>query len=176
MLVSSTLSSVFAAVAALGAAAAAVAAWWAVHVETRARARDREPVLTIGLGRDPADRKRVRITIDNSGGGLAREVGFLAYVRNRVCVGVIPPSGTLGRDRRVILATELTYGSADISQAVVTCSWNDYLLAWDKRGQHHRIRLNPGEGLTPFDMFEHFYGELLAGKEEVDFRLEEENI
>lgn len=175
-LISSTVSSAFAAVAALGAAGAAVAAWAAVYTETRARARDREPLLTIGLGRDLVHRDRVRITIDNSGGGLAREVGFLAEVDGRVCPGTIPPSGTLGRDRRIVLSTELRYRHSDTSRAVVTCNWDDYVLAWDKRGRHHRIRLRPGEPSSPFDIFEHFYDETVAGHEELGFALERENI
>ena len=97
-------------------------------------------------------------------------------VGGRICSGIIPPSGTLGRDRRVVLATDLTWGEADDSQAVVTCMWGDYLLAWDERGNNRRVQLRVGPSPSPFDVYAKFYGESARGLDDVPFRLEVENI
>ncbi|MGI8479003.1 MAG: hypothetical protein ACR2M2_03975, partial [Gaiellaceae bacterium] len=69
--------SVFTAVSAIAAAIAAMAAWATVYVEHRARARSREPALSITAVTLADEDYRDRITIENEGGGLAREVSFV---------------------------------------------------------------------------------------------------
>lgn len=77
----------FTATSAIAAAVAAIAAWATVFVEHRARARAREPLLSISVSGMFVDQgTRDRIVVENEGGGVARAVTFLVVSGRDACM------------------------------------------------------------------------------------------
>ena len=162
MLVASAFSdvdwpTVFTATSAVAAAVAAIAAWATVYVEHRARKRAREPALTISIAQS-LDGGPERITVENEGGGVAREVNFLVISGPNVCFGGLPPTGTLGPGKRIVLAAgyPATMEHAPVVAAVI-CRFGPYMMAWDAAGRHERQHLDRTSGISQHDMLRRFY-------------------
>lgn len=150
--------SIFTAISAGAAAIAAIAACAAVVLEHRARQREREPLLTIGVSGILDEGGRERITVENSGGGLAREVSFLVVAGTGCCMGGLPPTGTLGPGKRVVLDAAYPPSAAREVVAAVMCRYGPYMMAWDAAGRHERVHLNRiHRPVSNADLFRRFY-------------------
>jgi hypothetical protein len=156
-------SGIFTAVSASAAAIAAIAAWATVYVEHRARARAREPVLSITVAAIMNQGYRNRVTIENEGGGLARAVSFLVVDPDTLdaCIGPLPPTGTLRSGDRVVLAPGYPGRRGALTMAAVVCRSGPYLLAWNVGGKHcrHRLRWKLGRTVSPAEMFRRLYSD-----------------
>jgi hypothetical protein len=131
-------ATLFTAVTAGAAAVAAIAALATVYVEHRARARAREPSLSIGVAH--VFGRCERITVENEGGGVARDVNFFVISDPHFYGGALPPTSTLAPGKRIVIDSVDPPSSVEVF-AVVTCRWGPYLMAWNLGGRHERHRI-----------------------------------
>lgn len=131
-------ATIFTAVTAGAAAVAAIAALATVYVEHRARARAREPILSIGVAHVYGQCER--ITVENEGGGVARDIHFFVISDPHFYGGALPPTSTLAPGKRTVIDSVDPPSSVEVV-GVVTCRWGPYLIAWNLGGRHERHRI-----------------------------------
>lgn len=115
---------------AAAAAVAAVASWASVAQASRLQRRSIEPRLHIqvSIELDAAPGKRVKVRVENSGGGFAQEALFYVREGSRACVGGLPPHGSLGAGQGVTLVTGLE-PVGDKVEALVTWKYGAKVYA-----------------------------------------------
>jgi hypothetical protein len=130
----------WAAVSATAAAIAALASWGAVMQTSRIQRRQLSPLLSIQAA-TIIDHGNVRIHVENSGGAIALGVWFWVREGAEVCVGGLPPHGSLAPGHGVTVLSALTSGDSEYQEAVVICRSGPRLHAWDAGGRHKTWRL-----------------------------------
>jgi hypothetical protein len=128
-------------VSAIASAIAAVAAWAAVLQSTRWQRRQREPWLHVQVSQ-LLDLQRIRVRIDNSGGGIAQEAAFWVREGGAAATSGIPPHGSIAPGKGVTLMTGLQPTGDRFAEAVVICRSGPRVHAWDAAGRHKSWRLN----------------------------------
>lgn len=124
----------------VAAAIAALAAWATVYTERRWRRRAAEPLLTISVSQviDPlGGPASIRVAVENTGGGVAREAYVWVREGDTIATSGLPPTGSIGPGRRVIMKTGLSPVGRD-AEAVVVCYFDKYVLAWDAAAREYR--------------------------------------
>jgi hypothetical protein len=125
---------------AIASAVAAVAAWAAVRQAGRWQRRQLEPLLNIQVS-EVIDVGFIRIRVENTGGGFAREARLWVRQDPYACYTGVPPHGSVGPGAGVTLSTTMPPTKADV-QGVVICRYGPRLFAWDVVGRHKRWRFN----------------------------------
>ena len=83
----------------------------------------------------------------------------LVVAGSAVCLGGLPPTGTLAPGKRVVLNAKYP-PAPDMNEpavAVVICRFGPYLMAWDAAGRHERQHLDRTRGVSNEDMFRRLY-------------------
>jgi hypothetical protein len=129
---------------AVAAAVAALASWASVVHATRMHKRQLAPWLSIDVAQvlDAPGERAILVSVENSGGGIAKEVWLWARENRKACVTGLPPRGALGPGRGVTLRTGLSAGQLATAEAVVICRHGSRLHAWDAAGRHKSWRLD----------------------------------
>jgi hypothetical protein len=126
----------------IAAAIAAIAAWAAVIQSSRWQRRQRAPELNIQVSEILGSNVEIRVRIENSGGGFARQAYFWVREGPAVCASGVPPHGSLGAGQGVTVRPHMSRVGQPYVEAVVWCHFGRRIHAWDAGGRHKSWILN----------------------------------